>query len=140
LRAENATIQGRVCAIRKSEQAIQQAHRRLQRKASKQQTILKPQTLEYAKYVIVFTTLATESVSQVLEYYRLRWQIELAFKRMKTLAQLGHIPKHDERSARAWLYGKLLVALLTQKLIRVGRDISPWGYSLQVASSEEPLA
>jgi IS4 transposase len=140
LRGENASVEGRVCAIRKSEHAIQQAHRRLRRKASKKQTTLKPQTLEYAQYVIVFTTLAAESASEVLECYRLRWQIELAFKRMKTLAQLGHLPKHDNRSARAWLYGKLLVALLTQKLIRVGHDISPWGYSLHVASSDEPLA
>jgi Transposase DDE domain len=140
LRAENVSVQGRVCAIRKSELAIQQAHRRLHRRASKMQTTPKPQTLEYAKYVIVFTTLATESAGQVLECYRLRWQIELAFKRMKTLAQLGHLPKHDDRSARAWLYGKLLVALLTQKLIRVGRDISPWGYSLPMASSDKPLA
>jgi hypothetical protein len=140
LRAENVSVQGRVCAIRKSEHAIQQAHRRLHRKASKMQTTPKPETLEYAKYVMVFTTLAAESAGQVLECYRLRWQIELAFKRMKTLAQLGHLPKHDDRSARAWLYGKLLVALLTQKLIRVGRDISPWGYSLPMASSDKPLA
>jgi hypothetical protein len=35
------------------------------------------------------------------------------------------VPKHDDRSARAWGYGKLLVVLLTQKLIRMGRDISP---------------
>jgi len=41
----------------------------------------------------VFTTLQAESVAQVLEFYRLRWQIELAFKRMKTLAQLGHLPR-----------------------------------------------
>jgi IS4 transposase len=65
-----------------------------------------------------------------LEWYRVRWQIELVFKRMKSLAQLGHLPKHDEQSARAWLYGKLLVALLGQKLTRLGRDISPWGYRL----------
>jgi hypothetical protein len=140
LRGENVSVEGRVCAIRKSENSIQQAHRRLHRKASKKQTTLKPETLEYAKYVIVFTTLAAESASQVLECYRLRWQIELAFKRMKSLAQLGHLPKHDDRSARAWLYGKLLVALLTQKLIRVGRDISPWGYSLPAIASDESLA
>jgi hypothetical protein len=35
------------------------------------------------------------------------------------------VPKHDARSSRAWLYGKLLVALLAEKLIRVGRNISP---------------
>jgi hypothetical protein len=57
--------------------------------------------------------------------YRMRWQIELVFKRLKGLAQLGHVPKRDDRSSRAWLYGKLLVTLLAQKLIRIGRDISP---------------
>ena len=65
---------------------------------------------------------------------------QLVFKRLKTLAQLGHLPKHDRHSSCAWLYGKLCVALLTQKLIRVGRDISPWGYSLQRPPAAEPLA
>jgi len=57
----------------------------------------------------------------------MRWQIELVFKRLKSVAQLGHLPKHDDRSSRAWLYGKLLVALLAQELIRKGVDISPSG-------------
>jgi len=80
--------------------------------------------------VLVFTTRSTGSAAEVLESYRMRWQIELVFKRLKSLAQLGHVPKHDDRSSRAWVYGKLLVALLAQKLIRIGRDISPWGYPL----------
>lgn len=137
LPGDQSPVTGRVCAIRKSELARQKAQRRLQRKSSKKQTKLKPETLEYAKYVIVFTTLQTESAAQVLECYRLRWQIELAFKRMKTIAQLGHLPKYDERSARAWLYGKLLVALLTQKLIRLGRDFSPWGYATTSAAAPQ---
>jgi hypothetical protein len=41
---------------------------------------------------------------------------KLVFKRLKSLVQLGHVPKHDDRSSRAWLYGKLLVTLLAQKL------------------------
>lgn len=121
-------IQGRVCALRKSEQAIQQAHRRIERRASKRQTQTKPETWEYAKYVAVFTTEQSSPAELILEWYRVRWQIELVFKRLKTLAQLGHLPKYDDQSSRAWLYGKLFVALLTQKLIRVGREFSPWGY------------
>ena len=71
--------------------------------------------------VIVFTTWRTVPTSQILEWYRVRWQIELAFKRLKTLAQLGHLPKYDDRSSRAWLYGKLLVALLAQLFYRLCR-------------------
>jgi hypothetical protein len=128
LHGRSSTFAGRLCAVRKSEYAIQHAHRRLQRRASKKQMITRPGTLEFAKYVIVFTTRSSGSTADVLRSYRMRWQIELVFKRLKSLAQLGHVPKHDDRSSRAWLYGKLLVTLLAQKLIRIGRDISPSGY------------
>lgn len=139
LQGPDGPVAGRVCAIRKSDHAIRQAQRRIERKASKKQTQTKPETLEYAKYVIVFTTRVNAAAADVLEWYRLRWQIELVFKRLKTIAQLGHLPKHDDRSSRAWLYGKLFVALLTQKLIQAGRDISPWGYPLQDQAAE-PMA
>jgi len=87
----------------------------------------RPETLEFAKYVLVFTTRSVGSAEEILQLYRMRWQIELAYKRLKSLAQLGHPPKHDGQSSRAGLYGKLFVVLLAQKAIRVGRDISPSG-------------
>jgi len=128
VRLPDTAIEGRVCALRKSEEAIQQAHRRIERRASKKQTKTKPETLEHAKYVTVFTTDRTTPADTILEWYRVRWQIELTFKRLKSLARLGHLPKYDDQSSRAWLYGKLFVALLTQKLVRIGRELSPWGY------------
>ena len=106
LHGQDSAFAGRLCAVRKSDCAIQQAHRRLQRKASKKQVITRPGTFEFAKYVIVFTTRSSGSTSGVLRSYRMRWQIELEFKRLKSLAQLGHVPKHDDRSSRACLYGK----------------------------------
>jgi len=130
LRGQGSTFAGRLCAVRKSDCAIQLAHRRLQRRASKKQMITRPDTLEFARYVTVFTTRSSGSTTDVLNAYRMRWQIELVFKRLKSLAQLGHVPKHDDHSSRAWLYGKLLVTLLAQKLIRIGRDISPSGCPL----------
>jgi DDE family transposase len=128
--SEGGEVAGRLCVIRKSEEAIGKAQRRLRRKESKKQKTLKPETFEFARYVMVFTTYEQGAAAQVLQWYRMRWQIELVFKRLKPLLRLGHLPKYDQRSSRAWLYGKLLIALLTQKLIRIGRDISPWGYSL----------
>jgi len=140
LHGHDSAIAGRLCAVRKSDRAIQQAHRRLQRKASKKQMITRPGTFEFAKYVIVFTTCSSGSTEDVLGTYRMRWQIELVFKRLKSLAQLGHLPKHDDRSSRAWLYGKLFVTLLAQKLMRIGRDISPSGYPLWVRRTMESVA
>ena len=51
--------------------------------------------------------------------------MELASKRLKSLLDFGHLPKHDAYSARAWLYGKLLLALLAEKLIGRGQADSP---------------
>ena len=103
---------------------------------------MQPQTLEFARYVMLFTTFpATEfACAEVLEWYRIRWQVELVFKRFKSLAQLGHLPKHDAESAKAWLYGKLLVALLVEKLIGHAIAVSPWGYRLAAASAAQRLA
>jgi len=127
LYGQSSAFAGRLCAVRKTDCAVQQAHRRLLRKASKKRMITRPGTLELAKYVIVFTTRSSGSTADVLRLYRMRWQIELVFKRLKSIAQLGRVPKYDDRSSRAWLYGKLLVTLLAQKLIRIGGDISPSG-------------
>jgi Transposase DDE domain len=136
-------IAGRICAIRKSEQAIALAQRRIELKVNRGKGTLSPQRQEYARYVMVFTTLPEQvaDADQVLEGYRLRWQIELTFKRLKSIVQLGHIPKLDDQSSRAWLFGKLLVALLSQKLARIGRTTSPWGYiSFRTIQTAKPLA
>jgi len=122
--------------IRKTKAAIVLAQKRLRRKASKQGSELRAQTLIYAEYVMVLTTFPQREFTApvILQWYRFRWQIELVFKRFKQIAQLGHLPKEDPQSAKAWLYGKLFVALLTDKLIQQARAFSPWGYELAEAS------
>lgn len=131
VRSGEAKIAGRVCAIRKSREAIERAQRRLDIRQQDGKSV-GPETRKYAEYVMVFSTLpaSVASTEQILEAYRLRWQVELTFKRLKSIAQIGHVPKHDDQSSRAWLYGKLFVALLSQKLAHVGNTISPWGYLL----------
>jgi hypothetical protein len=142
MQAKGERIAGRLCAIRKSEEASNRERRRILRKAQQGGPQPRPETLEYAGYILVFTTLPAGefTAAEVLRWYRLRWQVELVFKRMKSLAQLGHLPKHDEHSSRAWLYGKLLIALLGRKLIRLGRDISPWGYCEEELPAKYPVA
>lgn len=130
IKSGETLIPARLCILRKSEQQIIASQKRKLTKASKNNRKIKPETLEYAKYVMLVTTFRREdfSAEEVLERYRVRWQIELIFKRLKSLLQLGHIPKHDKNSTLAWLYGKLLVSLLADKLARLGRAFSPCGY------------
>ena len=139
---DNAPVSARLCVVRKSQTAIALAQKKLRRYASKHGTQLQPETLVYARYVMVLTTFpASEfSLQQVLDHYRFRWQIELVFKRFKQIAQLGHLPKYDQDSAKAWLYGKLFVTLLTEKLIQHARAISPWGYPLAHQATSQPMA
>lgn len=123
-------IAGRLCALRKSATQTRRETRRLQHKARRRQSSPSKASLRLSGYVLVFTTLKAAQITpaQVLELYRWRWQIELLFKRLKSLAKMGHLPKKTPGSARAWLYGKILIALMAQKLSRHGRDFSPWGY------------
>lgn len=135
-------VSGRFCALRKSEAAIKLAEKRLKRTASKKGREIQPQTWEYAKYVMVFSTFSPQwfSTGELVQWYRVRWQVELVFKRLKSLAALGHLPKSDDQSARAWLYGKLFVALLTEQVMRQGRTLSPWAAEYRAAGTAQPLA
>lgn len=139
---DGALLPGRVCAVRKSEEAIRRAHKRLRRRASKKGHALRPETLVLAEYVVVVTTFPEDrfSPSEVLEWYRVRWQIELLFKRFKQIAQLGHLPKRDPDSAKGWLYGKLFAALVTEKIVRHAVSVSPWGYHLPTAAAAQSVA
>lgn len=129
IQGEEGRIPGRLCVIRKEEEAALKAIRKLKRRASKNQQELQAETVEYAHYIMILTTLPKEewSLDNILEMYRFRWQIELGFKRFKSLAQLGHLPKYDDQSSKAWLYAKLFVCLLTEKLVSQADSFSPWG-------------
>jgi hypothetical protein len=132
---------GRLAAIRKSQEAIRRAERRILDKEQRGKKV-GPLGRLCAQYVLVFTTLpvAEASAEEVLDIYRLRWQVELSFKRLKSIAELGHLPKYDDRSSRAWLYGKLFIALLTEKMVRVANTISPWGYTTQSKENTQQVA
>jgi hypothetical protein len=128
-------VAGRLIAVRRSAQAARVARRRLERQASKKQKKVSRQSWEAARYFVVWTSLPeTFSAPAVLELYRLRWQIELAFKRMKSILGLGHLPKKDPASARAWLHGKLFVSLLVERMVEAATSFSPWGYRLDRAT------
>ena len=126
-------------AVRKSAAAAEQAKEELRKERG---AGLQPQTLELAEYVVVLTSLNPKAVSatQVLTLYRGRWQIELVFKRLKSLLGVGDLAKYDPDSAKAWLQAKLLTALLLERLEREAFFFSPWGYPLLGAVALEGVS
>lgn len=138
---EEPRLTARLVALKLPAPLALRARQRIERAARKKQKIPDPRSLEAAQYVMLLTTLARESydAKAVLEMYRWRWQIELAFKRLKQLLRLGKLPHRDPLAAQGWILAKMVAALLLEKLYRQARSVSPWGYSFVVAASE-PLA
>lgn len=125
---DKGVIGVRVCAYKKTVAQTLAAQKAIRREADRKRQQIRPETLEAAAYVIVLTTLMQPSAQAIMEFYRRRWQVELAFKRLKSLLQLGHLKKFDKEGAKAWLQGKLLVACLIETLILTAERFSPWGY------------
>lgn len=122
----------RLAAVRKSEEAAEAARRKALTASSNSGRKVDPRTLETASYIFVLTSLSRDifSAEDVLELYRFRWQIELAFKRLKSLMHLSHLPTKDPPLARSFLYSKLLAALLLEDFTNEFLSFSPWGFRL----------
>lgn len=124
---------GRVVAVRLPAPLADKARRRVLRRASRTGVRPRARSLRAAGLVLLFTTLpeARLRAGDVLELYRHRWQIEVAFKRLKQLLALGRVPHRDPLAARSWILAKLVVALLLETLYRNAAAFSPWGFPLR---------
>jgi hypothetical protein len=117
----------RLLMQRLPEAAAEHNRRRARRKSRKQGKTIKQKTLRAAGFVLLVTSLPAERFppGDVLALYRLRWQIELVFKRLKSLLHLDELPAKDEDLARAWIYAKLIAALLLQDITGQVLDSPP---------------
>jgi hypothetical protein len=109
----------RLVAVRKPPQAAAEARRKARREAQREGYQISKSTLIAAEWVILVTSLAIKefTTADVLALYRLRWRIELGFKRLKSLIGLKGPPGIDERSARPYVLAHLLMILLIEPLI-----------------------
>jgi len=114
----------RICA--KSKTAEQ-----MKRTEKKMKEVQRTHKFEYTdaaklfnKSIIVVTSLPeTITAAQIMESYRLRWQVEICFKRLKSILDFGELPKKTDGSTMSWLCGKLMVALLIESVM--ARSFSP---------------
>jgi hypothetical protein len=126
----SARVAAALHACRLPEAQANAARRRCRRRAQKSGKTLKAATLYLAGWVIVVTTLdpAVWTAETILALYRVRWQVEVAIKRWKSLLDVGQLrAKAEGTLASLWLHGKLLYALLLERRCRrLGGD--QWGY------------
>lgn len=127
-RKGGAPLALRLVAVKKPPQAAEAARRKARRDAQREGYQISQHTLAAADWVILVTSLASEdfATADVLALYRLRWRIELGFKRLKSLIGLKGPPGADERSARPYVLAHLLMILLLEPLIDEFEDSPRW--------------
>lgn len=93
--------------------------------------------MEAADYVLILTTLsdAAADAAEILELYRLRWQIDIAFKRLKSLIQIDELRAFDPDLAQTYLSAKLLGAVLVDAIRIHGPDFPPTDFPSARTSS-----
>jgi Transposase DDE domain len=118
-RKRGAPLALRLVAVKRPAEAAAAARRKARREAQREGRQVSQQTLIAADWVILVTSLtpADFPTADVLALYRLRWRIELGFKRLKSLIGLKGPPGTDERSARPYVLAHLLIILLLEPLV-----------------------
>jgi hypothetical protein len=123
-RKSGPALRLRLVAVKKPAQAIEASRRKARRDARKGGHQISQGTLAAAEWVILVTSLEPKAfpTTDILALYRLRWRIELGFKRLKSLIGLKGPPGTDERSARPYVLAHLLVILLLEPLVDAFED------------------
>jgi transposase len=126
-RKGGAPLAVRLVAVKKPRQAAAEARRKANREAQREGRNISKKTLIAAEWVILVTSLSVEefATADVLALYRLRWRIELGFKRLKSLIGLKGPPGFDERSARPYVLAHLLITLLLEPVVDELEDSPP---------------
>jgi len=130
----------RLVIRRKSPEQAEADKKRLLKDAKKRGKQPDPRSLEAAKYILLLTSLPANAFppTDILTLYRFRWQIELAFKRFKSLAGLDTLPAQKPELARAWIYARLIVAIIVEQIAGQVPESSPSG--LGNTTTGKPLA
>lgn len=129
----------RFCAVQKTEEEKAFEQKKLKQKESKKQIKISEETKLSHNYFFVVTSLdETFSAEEILSLYRLRWQVEMVFKRFKSILNLGSMPTKTAASSEVWLNCKMLIALLIEKLM-LSVDFSPYEPQKELVEGDEDL-
>lgn len=117
--APGQPLVGRLLVQALPSEEAEKAQARVRRSKSKGGGHPGERAIENARYVYLFTTAPTQQLTtaQAFATYRLRWQIELSFKTMKSAMKFASLPNRLPETGRTWLLGKLVCALLLDRLV-----------------------
>lgn len=136
----NKRIEGYLHAIPLPKEKAKEARRTARQRAKKKGRTASKRVLYISGWVLVFTSLPLEVIDTetASDIYRVRWQVELVIKRMKSLLNIDKLRAFKEsKLADLYLYGKLLYIVVVEKRanhrfstaqtgMEKGRSITPW--------------
>ena len=117
-----------------------QARRKAKLRAQNKGRTAREKTLYLSEWVLILTSVPVELVDTktAAALYRVRWQVELVIKRMKSLLAIDQLrARKDSALAELYLHGKLLYAAVTEKIAQRCfaraltkldglRELTPW--------------
>ncbi len=108
----------RFICLRISEQAANERRRKLHRTAQKKGRTVSQQHLALCDWTFLITNVPGEWLPAMMAYdlYRVRWQIELLFKQLKSVMRIHQADTGIENRLRCELYGKLIMAVLIHRV------------------------
>jgi len=117
-------VDGRLIATRLPTDKAEEARERVRQELGAKLT---DEAWEMAAYVALFTTAPKSrlSAAKCMELYRLRWQVELLFKRWKSLCHFDRLPNERADTILSWLYAKLLLGLVVDRIAAAAPPLSP---------------
>lgn len=120
-------IRCRVVAKRLPEKIINQKLRKANKYALKKGKTVTARSKEISKWIIMITNICPKrlSLEDILNVYRIRWQIELIFKCWKSYVNLKDIKNVGKYYVECILYGKLILILL---LYEMYASVNYWYY------------
>lgn len=112
-----ARLPARVVLVRLPEAAGQANAARLRRAGQREGYAPSPLAFAASGWLMLLTSLPAERApaAALARTYRLRWQVELAIKRLKSLGHLDRLPARNPDLARAWIWANLIAAVLTER-------------------------
>jgi len=115
---DNKRIEGYLHAIPLPKEKAKEARRKARQRAKKKGRTASKRVLYISGWVLIFTSLPLEVINTkaASDIYRVRWQVELVIKRMKSLLNIDKLRAFKEsKLADLYLYGKLLYIVVVEK-------------------------
>jgi hypothetical protein len=125
----------RLVLVRKSNESTRLTRKKIAAEASRKGKVAQQRTVDAAAFIFLLTSVPAHDADDVTiaELYRVRWQVELNFKRWKSIFDLDRLRATDPDLARAYIYAKLIAACIADTIARHARAFSPWGVPLAPA-------